>query len=64
MEHGSTMLLHAFIIGVILYLLMLYVLKQPAIVAEDRSIFFASLILIYMLLFGHGLPMSINKNIF
>uniref|UniRef100_A0A6C0AZA3 Uncharacterized protein n=1 Tax=viral metagenome TaxID=1070528 RepID=A0A6C0AZA3_9ZZZZ len=63
MERGTTMLIHATIIGVVLYLLMLYVLKQSSVVAENRSILCAAVILIYMILFGHGLPTSINKNL-
>jgi len=50
------MLLHSVIIGLILYLIMLFGLKQPPAVAENRSLLAAALILIYMLLFGHGLP--------
>lgn len=64
MERGLMMLLHAVIIGVVLYLLMLYVLKQRAIVAENRSILIAALVLVYMILFGHGLPTSVNKSLF
>ena len=40
-----------------------YGLKQSAHVAEDRSVLIASLVLVYMVLFGHGLPTKINKNI-
>ena len=50
------MLLHAVIIGLILYLIMLFGLKQSAQVAESRSLLIAAVVLIYMLLFGHGLP--------
>ena len=64
MERGATMVLHSLIIGILLYIFMLFVLKQSSSIAEDRSIFIAALILIYMLLFGHGLPNRINKNIF
>ena len=63
MERGSTMLLHATVIGVVLYLLMIYVFKQSSIVAENRSILCAAIVLIYMILFGHGLPTNINKNL-
>jgi hypothetical protein len=63
MERGLIMLLHAIILAVLLYIIMVFVLGQRTIVAEDRSILIASLVLIYMLLFGHGLPTSINKNI-
>ena len=57
------MLLHSVIIGVLLYIFMIFILKQKQQVAENRSILIAALILIYMILFGHGLPTSINKNI-
>jgi hypothetical protein len=43
---------------------MIFILGQKQIVAENRSILLAALILVYMILFGHGLPTSINKNLF
>jgi hypothetical protein len=64
MESGRTMLLHSLIIGILLYLFMVFVLGQDKIIAENRSILLAAIILIYMILFGHGLPTSINKKIF
>ena len=64
MENGRTMLMHSIIIGILLYLFMLYILKQTQVVAENRSILLAALILAYMILYGHGLPTSINKNLF
>ena len=64
METGRMMLLHSVIIGILLYLFMIFMLGQKQIVAENRSILLASLILAYMILFGHGLPTSINKNLF
>ena len=57
------MLLHSVIIGLVLYFVMIYLLKQRAAVAENRSILISAFILIYMILFGHGLPKSINKNL-
>jgi len=63
METGLTMVLHSLIIGILLYLFMCYILGQTQIVAENRSILLASLILMYMILFGHGLPNTINKNL-
>ena len=63
MESGLTMVLHSVIIGVILYIFMVVVLGQQRNVAENRSILMASCILIYMILFGHGLPLKINKFI-
>jgi ACR3 family arsenite efflux pump ArsB len=64
MEPGRTMLLHSVIIGILLYLFMVFILGQKQIVAENRSILLAALILVYMILFGHGLPTSVNKNLF
>ena len=64
MEKGRMMLLHSVIIGILLYLFMFFILGQKQNVAENRSILLASVILIYMVLFGHGLPTSINKNLF
>lgn len=63
MERGIIMLFHSIIIGIILYLFMLYILKQNKQIAEDRSILLSAVILIYMILFGHRLPNKINKNI-
>lgn len=63
MENGRMMLLHSLIFGVLLYLFMVYVLGQRQIVAENRSILLAAFVLIYMILFGHGLPRSLNKNL-
>ena len=57
-ESGLMMLLHSVVIGVILYLGMFFVLKQEHAKAEARSILLAAVIL-----FGHGLPKEINKNI-
>ena len=64
MENGRMMLLHSVIIGILLYLFMVYILGQKQSVAKNRSILLAGLILIYMILFGHGLPTSINKHLF
>ena len=63
MERGLMMLLHSAIIGVVLYLIMVFALKQSKSVAENRSLLIASLVLIYMILFGHGLPTKLNTMI-
>ena len=57
------MVLHSVVIGILLYVFMIYILGQKQIVAENRSILLAALILVYMILFGHGLPTSINKTL-
>ena len=51
MENGRVMLLHSVIIGVLLYLLMIFILGQNQAVAENRSILLAAIILMYMILF-------------
>ena len=53
------MILHSVIIGIFLYLFMIYILGQNKNVAENRSILLAAFILIYMILFGHKLPFKI-----
>ena len=63
MESGLTMVLHSVIIGILLYLFMIVILGQKQVVAENRSIVIAAFILVYMIIFGHGLPNSINKNL-
>ncbi len=63
MERGLIMLLHSCIIGLILYILMVFVFKQNEMVAENRSILITAVILIYMILFGHGIPDKLNKNL-
>jgi hypothetical protein len=64
MDSGRMMIVHSLIIGFLLYLFMIFILGQPQMVAENRSILLAAMVLVYMMLFGHGLPSSINKNIF
>ena len=64
MESGRMMFLHAVLIGVVLYVVMTVVLGQKPIVAENRSFLLAAVVLAYMILFGHGLPTSINRNLF
>jgi len=57
------MVVHSAIIGVLLYFLMTLGLKQSVKVAENRSILIAAVVLIYMILFGHGMPNKLNKYI-
>jgi hypothetical protein len=64
MESGRMMVLHSLVIGIVLYIIMKFVLGQKEAVAENRSILLAALVLVYMILFGHGLPKSINKSLF
>ena len=64
MESGLTMVLHAIIVGLISYVVMCCLLGQRSAVAEDRSVALAAAVLLYMVLFGHGLPGKVNPRIF
>jgi hypothetical protein len=64
MERGLIMLIHSIVISILFYILLAFVLKQKPAVAENRSILVGCMITIYMILFGHGLPKSINNNLF
>ena len=63
-ERGIMHLLHSAVIGVILYLILLYVVKQSPSKAENMSVLVGGLALVYMVLFGHGLPTKINSNLY
>ncbi len=63
MESGLTMLLHSVIIGLVLFVVMAYILKQNQEVAINRTLVISALVLVYMIVFGHGLPTKINKNL-
>jgi uncharacterized membrane protein YhaH (DUF805 family) len=61
MEQHWMMVLHSIIIGIVAFLFMIFILGQKNEVAERRSILIAAVVLIYMILFGHGLPVKLNK---
>ena len=63
MERALTHHLHAIIIGLVLYVLMVYGLRQSSEIAETRSVLLAAFALIYMVIFGHGLPGSVNRHL-
>ena len=63
MEGALTMLVHAIIIAIFLYVVMKFALNQSNEKAIDRSVLIGAFVLIYMILFGHGLPTHVNKNI-
>lgn len=64
MERGIIMVIHSIILGVLLYVIMIYALGQRHIVAENRSILIAAFVLIYMVMFGHEPPNKLNKDLF
>lgn len=47
---------HACMVVVVAFLVMVYALKQSSATAATRSVALGSLVLAYMLVFGHGLP--------
>jgi hypothetical protein len=61
MDTALSHLFHSVVITVILYIIMKFFLKQSEIMSLNRSILIGALALIYMILFGHGLPTHINK---
>ena len=61
MEGSLNHLFHAVIITIILYIIMKFVLRQSQNMALNRSILIGAVSLIYMILFGHGLPTHINR---
>jgi hypothetical protein len=61
MEGVLKHLFHAFIIALILYVLMRFVLKQSQSMAMNRSVLVGAVALVYMILFGMGLPTHINR---
>jgi TRAP-type C4-dicarboxylate transport system permease small subunit len=63
MESGTTMLFHAVLLMLLSYVLMRYVLGQSSAVAEDRSVLLGGVVLVYMVLFGHGMPGRVNPRI-
>jgi len=64
MEGGFIMVGHMLIIILVLYLLMRFVLGQSQRVAEDRSVFLGGIALVYMVLYGHGMPTRVNPLLF
>jgi hypothetical protein len=64
MRGAMNHLSHSILLGFLLYFVMVFVLKQPYEMAQDRSMLIAALALAYMILFGHSLPSRVNKNIF
>ena len=63
MDSWFMMLIHSIVIALVLYVVMIYVLKQSAVKAEYRSVLIGALVWVYMLVFGHGFPTSINKKL-
>jgi len=57
------MLLHGAVMAVVLYLVLRYGLGNSLMVAQSRAILVGLLAASYMVLFGHGLPLKVNKHL-
>lgn len=55
-ESNTMMAVHGIIIGLILYVVLKYIVKQPNCKAVRNSIIVGLAATIYMILFGHRLP--------
>ena len=60
MESARMMVVHSLLLGVLLFVVMKWGLGQSNVVAERRSILIAAVSVIYMIVFGHGLPVKVN----
>jgi len=63
-DSSVTMVLHSIVITAVLFVIMTMVFNQNREKALNRSILAGSIILIYMILYGHGMPTKINSNLF
>jgi putative effector of murein hydrolase len=61
MESALVHIFHASIITMILYIIMKFLLKQSCTMSLNRSVLIGALALIYMILFGHRMPIHLNK---
>ena len=62
-EGWFSMVVHSAIIALVLYVIMLYGLKQASGKAIHRSVLIGAIALVYMLMFGHGLPTRLHSNL-
>ena len=60
MERPVTMVGHGVLIGILSYIIMLYLLKQKQPVSEKNAILLGSLSIAYMVQYGHKLPNFLN----
>lgn len=60
----TIMLFICIIIAIVLFLVMRYLLKQSYPMAITRSALIATIVMLYLVLFGYALPTKFNKNLF
>tara|TARA_X000000950_G_C13921460_1_gene663759 strand:+ start:7734 stop:7928 length:195 start_codon:yes stop_codon:yes gene_type:complete len=63
MENPLMHLLHAAVITLLVYIILKFLLKQSQGRALNRSLVFGLLAALYMVLFGHGPPTRLNRNL-
>jgi ABC-type phosphate transport system permease subunit len=65
MENALTMVGHSVIIGLVAYIIMVYLLTQLHNKALNRSVLIGSLACAYMIIYGHDFPSkdAINPNL-
>jgi hypothetical protein len=62
-ESGTMMVAHSLLIGIIIYIIFIFMgVSQTK--AENRSAIVVAIGILYMVLFGHGMPGEINAEIF
>jgi hypothetical protein len=64
MGKAVMMVLHSLLISLVAYAVMVYALGQKQVVAESRSVLLYGILIVYMVMFGHGMPKAINKDLF
>jgi hypothetical protein len=63
-ESSLTMVLHAVVIGIVVFIALVYGVKHPKDKSVDKSVLLAAIALAYMVVFGHNMPSrDINTNL-
>jgi len=64
-ETSLNMVLHAFIVAIVVYLVLVYAMKKPNEPSIDKAVLVGGIALVYMTIFGHKLPSTagINPNL-
>ena len=63
-ENVINIQLYSLMIGLIVFVVMKYFLKKDIKNCQNTSTIIGSLVVIYIVLFGLGLPTEVNRNIF
>lgn len=64
-ETSLNMVLHAFIVAIVVYLVLVYAMKKANEPSIDKAVLAGGIALVYMTVFGHNLPSKagINPNL-